>query len=172
MSTKAVEDGASERGGGGVHSYSTKASSLSMGDLSTRCEDTRTAALSLSMLNVGYSSTSLGNCGREGELEGAGGRGVREEEERGTLAPETPQRAARPNPGEGEKGGSLEWCNYLDKDCLPMLSILVTFMRGRPPPPGSLAPCFLHNLTHCCSSTRYNFQIFCQIYYLLANKPI
>jgi hypothetical protein len=102
MSIKAVEDGASERGGG--PSFSTKASSFSMGDLSTRCEDTRTAALSLSMLNVGYSNSSVGvgGGGREGELEGVG-RGVREEEERVTLAPETPQRAARPNPGEGER---------------------------------------------------------------------
>ena len=135
MSTKAVEDGASERGGGGgVHSYSTKASSPSMGDLSTRCEDTRTAALSLSMLNVGYSSTNLGNCGREGELEGIGGRGMREEEERGTLAPETPQRAARPTPGEGEKEGSLEWCNYLTKmACLCCLYLLLSC----PPPPSS-----------------------------------
>lgn len=133
MSTKAVEDGASERGGGGVHSYS---SSPSMGDLSTRCEDTRTAALSLSMLNVGYSSTNLGNCGREGELEGVGGRGMREEEERGTLAPETPQRAARPTPGEGEKEGSLEWYNYLTKmACLCCLYLFKyrTFMPPLPP---------------------------------------
>ena len=100
MSAKAVEDGASERG---RPSSSSKASVACVGDLSTRCEDTRTAALSLSMLNVGYSSSSVGGGGgRQGELEGVG-RGVREEEERGTLAPETPQRAARPNPGEGAK---------------------------------------------------------------------
>ena len=100
MSTKAVEDGKSERGG--PSSSATNASSFSMGDLSTRCEDTRTAALSLSMLNVGYSSGPVGGGSREGELEGVGRR-VSEEEERGTLAPETPQRAARPNPGEGRR---------------------------------------------------------------------
>lgn len=98
MSTNAVEDGAREREG---PSSSTK-TSLSMDDLATRCEDTRTAALSLSMLNVGYRSSSAS------ELEGgcvaaSDGRGVSEEEERGTLAPETPQRAARPNPGEGKR---------------------------------------------------------------------
>lgn len=116
MSAKAVEDRVSERG---VPTSSTKVS-LSMGDLSTRCEDTRTAALSLSMLNVGYSSSSsVGD--REGELEGVG-RGMSEEEERGTLAPETPQRAARPNPGEGRRGRegevSLDWCNFWTKMCL------------------------------------------------------
>ena len=100
MSTKVVEDGKSERGG--PSSSATNASSFSMGDLSTRCEDTRTAALSLSMLNVGYSSGPVGGGSREGELEGVG-RHVSEEEERGTLAPETPQRAARPNPGEGRR---------------------------------------------------------------------
>ena len=103
MSAKAVEDRISERG---VPTSSTKAS-LSMGDLSTRCEDTRTAALSLSMLNVGYSSSSSSVGSREGELEGVG-RGVSEEDERGTLAPETPQRAARPNPGEGKREGERE----------------------------------------------------------------
>ena len=62
-----------------------------MGALETRSKDTQAAALSLGMLNEGYRS-------REDAC--AGGRGVRDEEERPSLAPETPQRAARPNPGE------------------------------------------------------------------------
>lgn len=95
MSTKAVEDGASERERPSVPAKT----SLSIDDLATRCEDTRTAALSLSMLNVGYPSSSL----NELEEGCGGGRGGSEEEEKGTLAPETPQRAARPNPGEGNK---------------------------------------------------------------------
>ena len=108
MSTTAVGDATNEREGA-----STKAS-FPMGDLATRCEDTQSAAISLSMLNVGYPSVS-------GELEGGcvSGRGVNDEEERASLAPETPQRAARPNPGEGEEErefvrmfGSRRWIYF------------------------------------------------------------
>ena len=62
--------------------------------LAGRSKDTQAAVLSLGMLNEGYRSS-------EADVKGdsVSGRGVRDEEEKPTLAPETPQRAARPNPG-------------------------------------------------------------------------
>ena len=94
MSAKAVEVAINKR------EDTFTQDSLPMGDLATRCEDTQTAALSLSMLNVGYPSSSISD--KEGELEGGlvSGRDVNNEVERASLAPETPQRAARPNPGK------------------------------------------------------------------------
>lgn len=65
-----------------------------MTDLATRSKDTQAAVLSLGMLNETYRSRE-GEAGRE---ECVGGRGV--EEEKSSLAPVTPQRADRPNPGE------------------------------------------------------------------------
>lgn len=95
MSTKAATK--APRAREGSSSQASSSSSSSMAALATRSKDTQTAALSLSMLNVGYNN-------RERETGGEGdrmsGRGVRDEEERPSLAPETPQRAARPNPGE------------------------------------------------------------------------
>ena len=69
--------------------------SSAMGDLSTRSKDTQAAALSLGMLNEAYRSRQV-----EGMVESTDGRGVLDEEERPSLAPETPQKADRPNPGE------------------------------------------------------------------------
>lgn len=76
----------------------------SMRALETRSKDTQAAVLSLGMLNEGYRSRD--------ELR-VGGRGVRDEEERPSLAPETPQRAAKPNPGELGKGNFVAvWMYY------------------------------------------------------------
>lgn len=71
----------------------TGTASSTMTDLATRSKDTQAAVLSLGMLNGGYRSRE--GEGREGCV---GGRGVEEEEP--SLAPVTPQRADRPNPGE------------------------------------------------------------------------
>ena len=104
--TKAAEDGASEREI--IWNFSLYSSgeppatsSQAMNDLATRCEDTQTAALSLSMLNTGYSSGSVSE--KEGELERVPvlcRSGVSDEKERVTFTVETPQKAARPNPGK------------------------------------------------------------------------
>ena len=75
----------------------TGETSSTMTDLATRSKDTQAAVLSLGMLNEGYRSMK-----GEGREQCVGGRGV--EEEKPSLAPVTPQRADRPNPGEDAHG--------------------------------------------------------------------
>ena len=71
----------------------TETTSSTMTDLATMSKDTQAAVLSLGMLNEAYRSRE-----GEGREECVGGRSV--EEETLSLAPVTPQRADRPNPGE------------------------------------------------------------------------